>query len=71
MAYFKYGQLFKHLENKEFDVIREPGTPAGWSGIYSCEGCGREAVSTQGHSYHRRITINTLSRRGLFAGGSS
>jgi hypothetical protein len=49
MAYYKYPQLFTHLQSDEFDTLREPGSPAGWSGIYKCEGCGKEAVSTAGH----------------------
>jgi hypothetical protein len=49
MAYYKYSQILKRLDSKEFDVIREPGTLAGWSGIYRCEGCGKEVVSTAGH----------------------
>jgi hypothetical protein len=49
VAYFKYSNLFKNLDSNEFDTIRAPGSPAGWSGIYRCEGCGKEVVSTHNH----------------------
>ena len=50
MAWYKYGQ---HLQQKpsidEFDKDYKPGDITNWSGIYRCEGCGREVVSTSGH----------------------
>jgi hypothetical protein len=49
MAYYKYSQFLKPLDHAEFDEIRGPGTTTGWSGLYRCEGCGKEVVSTSGH----------------------
>lgn len=49
MAY--YGDI-KYLErnsNEAFGKVNEPGTAAPYSGIYRCDGCGHEAVSTHGH----------------------
>ena len=49
MAWYKY---LTHLTNKtseEFDKLYEPGSTGSWSGIYRCEGCGREVVHTTGH----------------------
>lgn len=48
MAWYKDG---KYLDHKpyldEFDKFYEPGTIGTWSGIYRCEGCGRECVHTR------------------------
>jgi hypothetical protein len=32
-----------------FDKIHKPGDPTPTSGIYRCESCGYECVSTKGH----------------------
>ena len=49
MALYKYDQLFKKLDNAEFDKLYPPAAYTPWSGIYRCEGCGKEAVSTHTH----------------------
>jgi hypothetical protein len=49
VAYYKYPQFLRQWDHAEFDEIRGPGTTTGWSGIYRCEGCGKEVVSTAGH----------------------
>lgn len=49
MAYYKYPQFLTQANLAGFDNIHNPGAAAPWSGIYRCEGCGKEAVSTAGH----------------------
>jgi hypothetical protein len=46
MAYYKYPQVLRQWDHQQFDVIYEPGARVGWSGIYRCEGCGKEVVHT-------------------------
>ena len=49
MAFFKYAQVLRQDVNPEFDKLFEPGQRTSWSGIYRCEGCGREIVHTHHH----------------------
>jgi hypothetical protein len=49
MAWYKYSQFLAQKSNEEFDKVHEPGATGSWSGIYRCEGCGREVVHTTGH----------------------
>jgi hypothetical protein len=49
MAYYKYFQFLATSNNQAFDAITHPGAATPYSGIYRCEGCGHEIVSTQGH----------------------
>lgn len=49
MAWYKYPTHLHQKTNAEFDQLHTPGTTTPWSGIYRCEGCGREVVSTFGH----------------------
>lgn len=49
MANYKYAKFLSAIDGREFDIVYSPSTPAPLSGIYRCEGCGREAVSTKGH----------------------
>jgi len=48
MAYYKYPAILRQWDHAEFDKLYEPGTTASWSGIYNCQGCGREIVHTTG-----------------------
>jgi hypothetical protein len=50
MAWYKKSQFLKQNDSEEFDQLHDPGTSGSWSGIYRCEGCGREVVHTTGHS---------------------
>ncbi|MCI0152436.1 protein L [Paraburkholderia sediminicola] len=50
MANFKYQEFLTKSNNSAFDTISEPGHTAPHSGIYRCEGCGENAVSTRGHT---------------------
>jgi hypothetical protein len=49
MAFYKYAQILKVLDHAEFDKFYPPSARTPWSGIYRCERCGREAVSTYTH----------------------
>ena len=49
MAWYKYQNFLTLSKNDEFDKIFEPGSTAGWSGIYRCQGCGKEVVHTTDH----------------------
>jgi hypothetical protein len=47
MAWYKNGNyLAQKLLLDEFDKTYTPGSTAAWSGIYRCDGCGREVVHT-------------------------
>ena len=47
MAYYKYPEVLTQRQDLQFDQAFHPGAFAPSSGIYRCEGCGREAVSTK------------------------
>jgi hypothetical protein len=49
MAIYKYPQYLSPNDSVEFDKVHHPGQPTPYSGIYRCEGCGENEVSTQGH----------------------
>jgi hypothetical protein len=49
MAYYKYSQFLQQWQHDQFDQVFEPGMSTGWSGIYRCEGCGKEITSVTGH----------------------
>ena len=46
MAYYKYSTYITQNTHDAFDALHSPGTEAPYSGIYRCEVCGHEAVST-------------------------
>jgi len=49
MALYKYGNLLQYSNHPAFDQIHAPASATPYSGIYRCEGCGREISSTVGH----------------------
>jgi hypothetical protein len=49
MAQYKYAKYIEQNNHAAFDAIHQPGTATPYSGIYRCEGCGRNDVSTEGH----------------------
>lgn len=49
MANYKYSQYLKLSNHQAFDTITHPGHATPHSGIYRCEGCGENIVSTFGH----------------------
>ena len=48
MAWYKYGGFVSEANLPEFDTLELPGTLAKYTGVYRCEVCGREDVSTSG-----------------------
>ena len=49
MAFYKYAQVLQQHNDGSFDWVLEPATATPYSGIYRCEGCGHEAISTFNH----------------------
>lgn len=49
MANYKYAQYLNQSNHQAFDNIHHPGQAAPHSGIYRCEGCGVNEVSTYSH----------------------
>lgn len=64
MAFYKdKSRLIEH-QDSVFDGKYKPGTATHFSGIYECAICGREAVSTEGHSLppHNHHTHTTAGQ---------
>lgn len=58
---YKYSQFLTKSDDEKFDTIYELGTPTPYSGIYRCEGCGKEVTSVYGHplppqNHHQHTT---------------
>lgn len=49
MAVYKYSNYLEQSNHEAFDQIHGPGSRTPHSGIYRCEGCGVNEVSTQLH----------------------
>jgi len=50
MPNYKDGSVFHQLPaDANFDKIHLPGQATPYSGIYRCQSCGFECVSTKGH----------------------
>lgn len=49
MISYKYSQYLSKSNDKMFDELYEPGQSTPHSGIYRCEGCGKEATSVLTH----------------------
>jgi hypothetical protein len=49
MALFKSTIYVKASADAAFDKIHKPGDPTPHSGIYRCEGCGKEVTSNSGN----------------------
>lgn len=45
MAVYKYAYYLGQSQETYYDHVHSPGTQSPLSGIYRCEGCGREVVS--------------------------
>jgi hypothetical protein len=50
LATYKFPGFLVKLDHAAFDAVHGVGTTTPYSGIYRCIGCGREVVSTSGHS---------------------
>lgn len=49
MALYKYQHFLSYSSHDAFDQLHTPGSSAPYSGIYRCEICGHEVVSTAGN----------------------
>ena len=48
MAQYKYFHYLTNLSDPKFDPAHAPGAVTPHSGIYKCQGCGIEIISTAG-----------------------
>jgi hypothetical protein len=48
MAQYKYSHYLSNFSDPKFDPAHPPGTATPHTGIYKCQGCGDEVVSTAG-----------------------
>ena len=51
MAVYKYAQFLEQSNNAAFDTAYKPGESTSHSGIYRCEGCGKNEVSEFGKPF--------------------
>ena len=51
MATYKYNQFLNHSTSDAYDKVYGPGAPVPYSGIYRCQGCGREIASNEGNPF--------------------
>lgn len=61
MALYKYDKFLTQDSTAEFDAIHKPGESVPHSGIYRCEGCGKEATCNMGdplppQNHHQHTT---------------
>lgn len=49
MAIYKYQEFLKHSNHEAYDQVHHPGARTPRSGIYRCENCGINEVSTFSH----------------------
>src|ERR1043166_10075137 len=47
--FYKYPQFLIQSNDSKFDELHEPGVSTPYSGIYRCEGCGKEVTSVSPH----------------------
>ena len=50
MALYKYAQFMEQTADNAFDKVFEPSIATPYSGVYRCEGCGREVASVFPHA---------------------
>ncbi len=48
MAQYKYSHYLSNFSDSKFDPAHSPGTVTPHTGVYKCQGCGSEVVSTAG-----------------------
>lgn len=67
MAWYRYPQFLSQSDNDAYDKVHQPGSNTPHSGIYRCEGCGREIVSETNRPFppqnHHQHTVNQGSIR--------
>ena len=76
MAYYQNPELMGQFYHSQFDMVLDAGQRTPWSGIYRCEGCGREITHTAdkplpGHDHHRHTFLQGWVRWRLVVADSS
>lgn len=51
MAIYKYPRFLSQSNHQAFDQLHGPGVSVPYSGLYRCEVCGHEIVSTFGNTF--------------------
>ena len=53
MAIYKYSSFIEKYqgEEKSFDLVYKPGVTPPHSGVYRCQGCGREIVAEESRKF--------------------
>jgi len=75
MAQYKYLHYLTNLSDPKFGITHQPGAITAHNGIYKCDGCGTEIVSTAGdplppQSHHQHsLTQNAMAWRLIVATG--
>lgn len=67
MALYKYAQYIKQSSDVAFDHVYHPGATPPHSGIYRCEGCGKEishnaGVSLPPQNHHQHVPAQLAIR---------
>lgn len=67
MAMYKNGSLLVQSQDQAFDVTHGPAQHVPHSGIYRCDGCGREVVAEQARTFppqnhHQHSTVQGAVR---------
>ena len=53
VAIYKHPHLLNQSSNRRFDTVRGAGAKAPASGIFRCQGCGREVIASKGEPLPR------------------
>lgn len=67
MAIYKYNQYLVQSNHAAYDQVHHPGQVTPHSGIYRCEGCGVNEVSTYSHplppqNHHQHTSLQGAIR---------
>jgi hypothetical protein len=49
MALYKYERYLGRSDHTAFNEVNQPGARTPHSGIYRCEGCGKEVAANEGN----------------------
>jgi hypothetical protein len=71
MAWYKYTQFVVQFNDNNphgpYDQLHSPGTTPPHSGIYRCQGCGREIVAEQSRQFPPQNHHQHTSAQGVIA----
>lgn len=51
MAGYKYNAYIAQSDSDAYDKLHTPGTSVPYSGIFRCQGCGREIAANEGDPF--------------------